>query len=54
MNGLMNGKKSLSFLRNDLSGLLDDIPFAHCSRDVSEYLIEVSPNKWIVRNGPVK
>ena len=55
------------FLRNELPGLLEDIPFMirsqmyfqhdgappHYTRHVREYLIESFPNRWLGRGGPV-
>jgi hypothetical protein len=55
------------FLRNELPGLLEDIPLMvrsemyyqhdgappHFSRHVREYLNESFPNRWLGRGGPV-
>ena len=55
------------FLRNELPGLLEDIPLMirsqmyfqhdgsppHYTRNVSDYLNESFPNRWLGRGGPV-
>lgn len=66
---IMNGGSFLSFLRNMLPDLLDDLPLVirrniwfqmdgappHFARTVTDYINEVFPNRWIGRghNAPV-
>lgn len=63
----LNGARYLQFLRSDLETLLEDIPQevrermwlqhdgapAHYSRQVTEYLNESYPNRWIGRGGTI-
>lgn len=64
-DGPLDGNKFLSFLRNELFEMLDDIPLetrrkmwfqldgapAHFRHDVRQYLDEIFPNRWIGRGG---
>jgi len=63
----LNGQQYVSFLRETLPLLLDDVPLdvrrrmwfqhdgapAHSTRDVRQYLNETFGNRWIGRYGPV-
>jgi len=63
----LTGNTYEAFLRNELPGLLEDIPLMvksqmyfqhdgappHYTRHVTEYLNESFPNRWLGRGGPV-
>ena len=63
----LTGNTYEAFLRNELPGLLEDIPLItrsqmyfqhdgappHHTRHVREYLNEFFPNRWLDRGGPV-
>jgi hypothetical protein len=63
----LTGNTYEAFLRNELPGLLEDIPLMvrsqmyfqhdgappHYSRHVKDYLNETFPNRWLGRGGPV-
>lgn len=67
-NEPLNGERYLYFLQNNLEDYLDDIPLRdraalqyfqhdgappHYSAQVTNYLNQRYPNKWIGRNGPI-
>ena len=62
----LTGNTYVAFLRNELPGLLEDIPLIrsqiyiqhdaappHYTRYVREYLNESFPNRWLGRGGPI-
>jgi len=63
----LTGNVNEVYLRNELPGLLEDIPLLirshmyfqhdgappHCTRHVRDYLNEFFPNRWLGRGGPV-